>query len=283
MEIPYTVTPRRETGLYNGKLGIWLFLASEVMLFGALFSSYVLLRVGAEAWPSRMLSLPLGVLNTAILVTSSVLVVMGWTALKLRQFERFKLFQGLTLLCAVVFLGIKSVEYRQKFNHYEVWLTDKGLEEFKAAHPDHEKWLKPPGVIPGKHSLTGHLADGRSFYDHRKMRANGDKEVVLTPDSIKPAGGEHAHPIRLAAAQIQRLSAYVPAHSSYFAIYFTLTGLHALHVIGGILVMAYLWGPGSRMWKSEPERFTNRIECSVVYWHFVDFIWLIVFPLFYLL
>jgi cytochrome c oxidase subunit 3 len=58
--------------------------------------------------------------------------------------------------------------------------------------------------------------------------------------------------------------------------------LHALHVIGGIIVMFYLWGPGRRMWFTEPERFTNRIECSVVYWHFVDFVWLIVFPLFYL-
>ena len=60
MEIPYTITPRRDTGLYNAKVGIWLFLASEVMLFGALFSSYVLLRVGSDFWPHGLLNVPIG-------------------------------------------------------------------------------------------------------------------------------------------------------------------------------------------------------------------------------
>ncbi len=66
MDIPYTVTPRQDTGLYNAKVGIWLFLASEVMLFGALFSSYILLRVGAApgTWPHGLLNIPLGTVNT---------------------------------------------------------------------------------------------------------------------------------------------------------------------------------------------------------------------------
>ena len=65
MEIPYTVEPRPDTGLYNAKVGIWLFLASEVMLFGALFSSYILLRVGAPGnWPHGWLNIPVGTFNT---------------------------------------------------------------------------------------------------------------------------------------------------------------------------------------------------------------------------
>src|SRR5438045_9111455 len=87
LEIPYTVHPRPDTGVYNGKLGIWLFLASEVMLFGALFSSLILLRTGAEHWPrgfdqSEMggrLNVPLATLNTFVLSASSVTVIRAWS------------------------------------------------------------------------------------------------------------------------------------------------------------------------------------------------------------
>ena len=79
MDIPYTVENRQDTGLYNAKLGIWLFLASEVMLFGALFSAYILLRVSQPegTWPHGWLNIPLGTLNTIVLITSSVTMVMA--------------------------------------------------------------------------------------------------------------------------------------------------------------------------------------------------------------
>ena len=83
MNIPYTVETREDTGLANGKLGIWLFLASEVMLFGALFSSYILLRVGAVEWPHGELNVWLGAINTVILIISSVTMVLAWAQLKL--------------------------------------------------------------------------------------------------------------------------------------------------------------------------------------------------------
>src|SRR6188474_1975683 len=124
MDIPYTITPRRDTGLYNAKVGIWLFLASEVMLFGALFSSYVLLRVGSGDWVHGLLNIPIGTFNTAVLITSSVTVVLGWAALQAGNFGRYKMYQAVTILCALGFLGIKSFEYREKFSHYEVWLKN---------------------------------------------------------------------------------------------------------------------------------------------------------------
>ena len=82
MEIPYAVKARPDTGLYNAKVGIWLFLASEVMLFGGLFSSYILLRVSSPAgmWVHGMLNIPIGTFNTAVLITSSVTVVLGWAS-----------------------------------------------------------------------------------------------------------------------------------------------------------------------------------------------------------
>ena len=196
MEIPYTVEERPDTGLYNAKLGIWLFLASEVMLFGALFSTYVLLRTGAESWPegSSILNVPLATFNTMILIGSSVTMVMSWASLKMNQFGKFKLYMGLTWLLAAGFLVVKYFEYSAKFSH--------------------------------------HL---------------------------------------------------YPSTNNFLAIYFTLTGLHMLHVIGGMVVNGYLWGPGAKMWKTEPERFTNRVEIAGLYWHFVDLVWIFLFPVLYLL
>jgi heme/copper-type cytochrome/quinol oxidase subunit 3 len=196
MEIPYTVTARPETGVYNAKLGIWLFLASEVMLFGALFSSYILLRVGAPTWPHgyEHLNIPLATINTVVLITSSVTMVMAWASLMMKNPARFKVFMGATILLALSFLVIKGFEYATKFSH--------------------------------------HL---------------------------------------------------YPSESTFMAIYFTLTGLHGLHVVGGIIVNVYLWGPGSRMWKTDPARFTNRVEVAGLYWHFVDLVWIFLFPVLYLL
>jgi heme/copper-type cytochrome/quinol oxidase subunit 3 len=74
-----------------------------------------------------------------------------------------------------------------------------------------------------------------------------------------------------------------PATSTFYAIYFLLTGLHGLHVLGGIIVNAYLWGPGAKMWRTDPTRFTNRIEVAGLYWHFVDLVWIFLFPTLYLL
>lgn len=92
MEIPYTVRPRPDTGLANPKLGIWLFIASEVMLFGGLFAGYIFMRLGAEPWmwPRGWLNVPVGTFNTFVLIASSVTVILSWEALKMRNFKAFK-------------------------------------------------------------------------------------------------------------------------------------------------------------------------------------------------
>ena len=197
MQIPHTVEERADTGLYNGKLGTWLFLASEVMLFGALFSSYILLRTGGgEAFlvGQEDLSVPLAFVNTLVLIFSSVTIVMSWASLRLGNFKGYRLWMGLTLLCALAFMVIKAIEYGAKFEH--------------------------------------HL---------------------------------------------------YPSTSNFMAIYFTLTGLHALHVVGGIVLNGYLWGPGAKMYETERQRFINRVETAGLYWHFVDLVWIFLFPCLYLL
>src|SRR5258705_10749338 len=117
MEIPYTVAERPDTGLNNGNIGIWLFGASEVMLFGALFASYIMMRIGAVTWPrgDSILNVPLATVNTVVLISSSVTMVMAWASLKRHDFGKFRLFQGLTVLCGFGFLFIKYLEYSHKF------------------------------------------------------------------------------------------------------------------------------------------------------------------------
>src|SRR5262245_40533971 len=124
MEIPYTVEARPDTGLFNAKVGIWLFLASEVMLFGGLFSSYVLLRVGADAWPHGLLNVPIGMFNTAVLITSSITMVLAWANMKLGNPSKSRFYLGITILCGLAFLLVKTKEYHDKFVHYEVRLVD---------------------------------------------------------------------------------------------------------------------------------------------------------------
>ena len=197
MKIPYNEEIRPDTGLYNAKLGIWLFLASEVMLFGGLFSAYILLRLTDPNWINygqSALNVPLATLNTVVLITSSVTMVMSWVSLKLKDLKKYKMYMGATLLCSFIFLIIKYFEYTAKFDH--------GL---------------------------------------------------------------------------------YPSTNNFLAVYFTITGLHALHIIGGIVVNGYFYGPGIKMWDTEPERFTNRIEIAGLYWHFVDLVWIFLFPALYLL
>ncbi len=76
---------------------------------------------------------------------------------------------------------------------------------------------------------------------------------------------------------------HFPSHNNFYAISFTLTGLHGLHIVGGILVNFYLLTLGSKLWKTDPEQFTNRIENAGLYWHFVDLVWIFLFPALYLL
>ena len=196
MQIPYTVTARPDTGLNNAKLGIWLFLASEVMLFGALFSSYILLRVAAPTWPHGYdrLSVPLATLNTVILISSSVTIVMAYARAYDKDKNGFQKWMGATLALSFGFLIVKAFEYGAEF---------------------------------------------------------------------KLGIGPHT--------------------SVFYAIYFTTTGLHGIHILGGILVNSVLlyMSANDEDWKHP--LFLGRVEGAGLYWHFVDIVWIFLFPALYLL
>lgn len=258
MQIPYTTQPRPDTGLYNAKVGMWLFLASEVMLFGAMFSAYVLLRVGApeDLWPRGWLNVPLGAFNTMILIASSITATMAWAALKLNQFHRYKLYHGITLLLAILFLGVKAFEYSGKLSHYWIETKSGQFVDGKLVSRTDETI-----VVHGVQTTNKAVLFDRTRQEFKQLpRAD----------------------IEVAVSDIQRISNYAPKLNTWMGLYWAITGLHALHLVGGILVFGYLWGPGSGMWRRDPERFTNRVEVAGLYWHFVDLVWVFVFPVLYL-
>ena len=313
MEIPYTVTPRKDTGLYNAKVGIWLFLASEVMLFGALFSSYVLLRVGAPFWPEGLLNIPIGTFNTWVLITSSVTVVMCWANLKLGNFNKARVYLGLTILCALGFVGIKSYEYNEKFIHYAVRFKDDATAAafLKEAYGNDDEATRsgvfantygvPDSKVVAKNKqlpearfleVTGHLDGNPRFVSLKKLKAKNAETITFIADPLNQGKKEkgvapdpaHDHKkVTVKLSDLVYLSSYTPQRSTYFAIYFTLTGLHAAHVIGGALVMTYLFFTGRRWWQKAPEQYINRIEVAGLFWHFVDLVWIFLFPVLYLL
>ena len=537
MEIPYIVTPRKDTGLFNSKIAIWLFLASEVMLFGGFFSAYVFLRLGADyPWPERTLPVLPGLINTFVLIGSSVTVVFAWAALKMREWRKFQIFMGITVFCALIFMVLKGVEYNVKLNHQGVRLKDftvieghlayeKDAEEYVLDHngkkveenlifveaakltfstvrfygPWIEEFLsqaehrkakivlaadvtavtqegQPAGTLakagevlsvdllnrirdshlaarshngayrtaalrqewkdalaknPGKRgwqlasdvnidvqALAPKLltetpsvafnveppvafdfkprdikeADGQSRlrddtvvdgkllaspmvfhnvdaidFQHLAMKAvqkgvdpmlaienswliqnspfakeawewhKGEvakleaqllkdygtdkagkpkREPTLKEryrigwkDLAKKAEDEGRAKLSTAAAlteefkgpnyvargdetfphfslpreQVGFASKFTPAWNTYYAIYFTMTGLHGLHVIGGALVLAYYLFFGRKMYLSNPEWLANRVEVGGLFWHFVDLVWIFVFPILYLM
>lgn len=290
MEIPYTVQPREDTGVFNAKLGIWLFLASEVMLFGALFSSYILLRVGSDHWPHGLLNVWIGMFNTFVLITSSITMVFAWAHAKLNNPSKSRFYLGITILCGAMFLGVKSKEYYDKFTHYGIEMMDGSLvsghlvenaKDYVVIHPDEEAHqlavalgIRPsPGADLHKARAGAEPKDGAA--------ANQDPVPKLSAPDKHAAGG--GHELKIERSKIRRIASYGPWYSTFFAIYFTLTGLHGLHVLGGMVVLFYFWGPGFKMFKKEPERYANRLEVGGLFWHFVDLVWIFLFPVLYLL
>jgi hypothetical protein len=138
MEIPFIVNARKDTGLFNSKVGIWLFLASEVTLFGGLFSGYLFLRLYADyPWPERALPVLPGLINTFVLIGSSVTVVFAWAALKMREWRKFQIYMAITLVCAGLFMVLKGIEYNAKFGHQAVRLQGGGPVQDNAIVEGH--------------------------------------------------------------------------------------------------------------------------------------------------
>jgi cytochrome c oxidase subunit III len=198
-------------------LGMWLFLATEVMFFGGLLTAFAVYRTTsseAVALASRHLNVGLGCLNTVVLLSSSLTMAMAVRAAQLRQHRGLLFWLAATMVLGAAFLGIKAVEYTHDYH-------ERLIPGWNFQVPEHDR-----GQVEQKH--------------------------------IDPRGME-----------------------MFFVLYFFMTGLHAVHLIIGIGlvgVMAYLsW----RRWFSGGGAV--QIEVTGLYWHFVDVVWVFLYPLLYLI
>jgi len=187
-------TESPEQGLETAKLGIWAFLATEVLLFGGLFTTYIIYRMKyPELFYSEHLKLsrPLGMVNTVVLITSSLTMALGIAAIKRGRQLAARVSIGLTIALACGFLGVKYVEWSEDFAH---------------------------GLYPGT--------------------------------------------------------------NLFFSLYFMMTGLHGVHVVAGIAALSWVLYLACRG-KFSAE-YSTPVEISGLYWHFVDLVWIYLFPLLYL-
>lgn len=180
------------TGIPTGKIGVWWFLASEITVFGGLIASYIVVRLGSGGWSEAAahLNFSFALVNTFVLLTSSMTMVLAFAAVEESNPKRLLTFLSVTIFLGVIFLGIKAFEY------------------------------------------AGEIREG-----------------------------------------------FTPGAGIFWSFYYGMTGLHALHVLGGIVVNMILLVAALRGTLKPNE---HRVELAGLYWHFVDIVWIFLFPLLYL-
>lgn len=251
-----------------GKLGMWLFLVTEILLFGGLFCWYAIYRAHHPEifmYAHQYLDKTLGGINTLVLILSSL--TMAW-AVRNAQIGNQKGLVGMlviTLLCGFGFLGIKYVEYEAKWKH--------GLlpGRYYAPHEGDEHGDAPAA---GTSAETPAPAAAPKA-DDAKPKAGKD-ETVIAPSAEGPAG--LAPPPAEGTGHGEEKPKNVHL---FFGIYFVLTGLHGVHVIAGMSVIFWLI-LRARKGHFGPRNFAA-VDNGGLYWHLVDLVWIFLFPLLYLI
>ncbi len=205
-------------------LGMWFFLATEVMFFSGMLAAYAIYRsLSPEAFHlgSRHMHLWLGFANTLVLLTSSLTMALGVRASQLGRRNQVVWYLLATAVLGIAFLGVKAVEYTKEINHH---------------------------LFPGKHFVVP--ADD----------AEALMKVSATPEEL-----------HLNLGRFQMM----------FVLYFCLTAVHAFHMIVGIVIVLIMAELMRRKWFSG--HGTTQIEVLGLYWHFVDVVWVFLYPLLYLI
>jgi cytochrome c oxidase subunit 3 len=229
-------------------LGMWAFLATEVMFFGGLITAYVVYRSSyyhAFVAASRHLSVLWGCINTVVLLTSSLTMALAVRASQLGERRWLVRFLVATMALGTAFLGIKAYEYSMDYEEH---------------------------LIPGV-NFDWSLAQAR-----RHTPGGGEPSTIHTPLRIaETAPSTPLAGTRLVAGQVPESR----QAEMFFVLYFFMTGLHAIHLIIGIAlvgVMAWL----VRIWWFSGTGQTQ-IETTGLYWHFIDIVWIFLYPLLYLI
>ncbi len=277
----------------SAKLGMWVFLGTEILMFGGLFCAYSIYRhnhplvfkFAAESY----LSTPLGTLNTIILITSSLTMAWGVRAAQLNQRKLLIVCLILTLMGAAGFLVVKTIEYSAKWNEH-VWVgewnkynadNDRPYATPPPAQPATRPTISAPVPIPSARAIA---FDGNTGVDvsQIKPRYNYPLNQAI---QMRPAGStadQTLSPDEEREEGFEKLSASDQWHvSTFFSCYFLMTGLHGIHVLVGMGLITWLL---MRAIKNEfsSEYFTP-VDLIGLYWHLVDLIWIFLFPLLYLI
>ncbi len=229
-------------------VGMWVFLVTEILFFGGLFAAYMIYRMwyfDAFAEASRSLDIFWGALNTAVLIGSSLTMALAVRSAQTNKRAATVRWLILTMVLGSIFLGVKVVEYADKFEHHHV--------------PGHNfQWASAHSTSLGAGEQAAAAAAGAA------AEAGGP--------STAPGAGHRE--LALNADQLQLTT------QIFLSLYFTMTGLHALHMIIGIGIMCVItW----MSWKGRfDEHYYTPVEMTGLYWHFVDIVWIFLFPLLYL-
>jgi cytochrome c oxidase subunit 3 len=301
--------------LPNGKLAMWLFLVTEIMFFTGLIGAYIVLRQsaphrgGVSLWPTpEQVHLVewMGAVNTFVLICSSLTVVLAHWALGKGEVKKAVNYIGVTLALGVVFLVIKAVEYKSKWDHGIMpGIVGDHLDPKMPTYSDavafqYKDRIKEQLKHIVEHAEAGHTKPSAEALAEAKALAL--KLGAIAPEkpageAARPAGGAPAAPTVADMTSPQELgeqvnhllhqypdqlhlAPYVPFGNLWASTYFAMTGFHALHVFGGLVVFAII------LIMAALGRLTTRhegfLELTGLYWHFVDIVWIFLFPLLYL-
>lgn len=292
-------TPQQQ--FESGKLGMWVFLATEILMFGGLFCAYSVYRASHPEvflYAHHYLDKNLGALNTAILLISSFTMAWGVRAAQLGQKRLLPWLMALTFLGGTGFMIIKGIEYQTKFSHDlgpGVWnVFAPPSADDRSEHLDHleESYgLGEPGHGAHGAAEASH-GDAGDAATHAAAEPAPIPAVhsVIAPAAVPPQGLDAALTAtdRVPAIQHQGIFAYeelAPPEQArvhiFFQIYFLMTGLHGIHVLVGMGLITYIFIRSLRA-DFGPSYFTP-VDIVGLYWHLVDLIWIFLFPLLYLI
>jgi cytochrome c oxidase subunit 3 len=267
-----------------GKLGIWLFLLTEVLFFSGLFCAYTIYRgmhPEVFVYAHYFLNTTMGAINTCVLLISSLTAAWAVRNAQLAQRKLLILNIVITIACACTFMVVKFFEYQHKFND--------GLLPGPRFHPTEQVWELDS--FKHKHPEAAEYAEHLAKLDAERAKQKVASGGMIALD--KPLTGNFEHP---SEEQIEPLikAGLIGPHAEdpsqigrprnahvFFSIYFFMTGLHGIHVLGGIGVWLWLL---KRAVKNEfGPKYFGPIDYAALYWHLVDLVWIYLFPLLYLI
>ena len=278
-----------------GKLGIWLFLLTEVLFFAGLFCAYTVYRSmhpEVFVYAHYFLDTKLGALNTCVLLISSLTAAWAVRNAQLAEKKMLMINIVITIACAFTFMCVKYVEYAHKYHDgllpghnfqpkEQIW----ELKSFRDKHPEaaeyaeklaklDEKKAAAPGAGAAAAAVpaAGAAAEGKAEEKAEKIERPTEEELepllnagLVGPRSLDPS----AHISRPRMAHV------------FFGIYFFMTGLHGFHVLIGIGIWIWMLVKAAKG-HFGPSYF-GPIDFTALYWHLVDLIWIYLFPLLYLI